>query len=214
MDTAAKLTSEILQKQATVRAVVGPRLTVEVDQQTHDARRAASCLLAPRTGDSVIVAVPAAGPLWVLAILERQDEDAPHVLRVEGDLELDASEHVRVRASSGIEFATPGRFKVGARKLAVMAIDAALSTEQLSVVGRTVSAQAETLKSVWNVVDSIADRVTLHAKRSYRFIEEMDVTRAEQVDTRAEHTMHLRGKNTFLTAEDLAKIDGEQVHLG
>lgn len=215
METAAQLSRRVYQEIATVRAVVGPKLTVELATGTFEAKRAASCLLAPSTGDEVIVALPEdGGPLYVLSVLTRADEGAPSVLRADGDLEIDAADHLRFRATKGVEVRTPGHIKMAARELGLMTIDALVRSERLSFVGGAVKAQATALRSTFELLDTFAQRVSTHAKRSYRFIEEMDVTRADEIDTRAAHTMNMRGKNTFLTAEDLAKIDGEQVHLG
>jgi hypothetical protein len=38
--------------------------------------------------------------------------------------------------------------------------------------------------------------------------------RARQIDYVAEKNVSVRGHNTLLTAEQLVKLDGEQVHLG
>ena len=58
------------------------------------------------------------------------------------------------------------------------------------------------------------ERLLTWAKRSYRFIEEGDHTRSSEVDCRATGNLHLRGKNAFVTAAAVVKVDGVQIHLG
>ena len=49
-------------------------------------------------------------------------------------------------------------------------------------------------------------------KRSYRAVEETDQLRAGQIDYVAKETLSLHGENALLTAEELVKVDGEQIH--
>lgn len=214
MEAAPNLSRPVFQELGHVRAIVGPRLTVETAAGTFDALRAASCLLAPSPGDEVLVAVPPRGELWVLAVLRRADEALPCSLRVEGDLELDASGTVALRGTGGVELRTPHEVSIAAGRMRVNAVHTALHSEELSYVGRLVTAHAQTVKSVLGTIDTVVDRLSQHIKRSYRFIEEMDVTRAEEIDARAASTMTFRAKNAFMAAKDLVKIDGEQIHMG
>jgi hypothetical protein len=62
--------------------------------------------------------------------------------------------------------------------------------------------------------DSVFDRLLQRVKRSYRFVEEHDQVRAAQIDYVAQNNASLRGENTLITAKDLVKVDGEQIHLG
>jgi hypothetical protein len=63
-------------------------------------------------------------------------------------------------------------------------------------------------------VDSVLTRLTQRAKRVFRFVEEIDQTRAGTVDMRAQNLIAIRGENAVISARVLAKVDGEQIHLG
>jgi hypothetical protein len=63
-------------------------------------------------------------------------------------------------------------------------------------------------------VDSALGRLTQRAKRVFRFVEEIDQTRAGTVDLRAQGLVGIRGENAVIAARVLAKVDGEQIHLG
>jgi len=214
MDAVAKSTSTVFQEIGTVNAVVGDKLGVHTASGAFAARVAASCLLRPRPGDSVLVAVPPDGDLFVLAVLERDDAEGAHELRVEGDLELKATGQLEICGLEGTQVRSPAHLELGAPQISVTGVETRVSSDRLHVFGRVLQAHADTVKTVLGAIDSFADRVSQHVKRSYRFVEEMDVTRAKQIDSRAERTMTLRAKNTFVAAEDLVKVDGDQIHLG
>ncbi len=63
-------------------------------------------------------------------------------------------------------------------------------------------------------VDSVMTRLSRRAKRVFRFTEEIEQTRAGTVDVRAQNMLGLRAENAVISARVLAKIDGEQIHIG
>jgi hypothetical protein len=168
------------------------------------ARRAVSCLVEPREHDRVLLAVPPHGDLYVLAVLER---DEPGVeIQVDGRLTLQTEDHIQLKGKEGVALETK-RFDVraGAARLAFGAVE---------LIARTAEAKLEVSKIVSDAIDVVSERLLTQAKRSYRFIEELDATRARNVDLRAEETVHVRGKNALTSAEQLYKVDAEQIHLG
>lgn len=84
----------------------------------------------------------------------------------------------------------------------------------LRVVAQTIAAHADEAGIVARTVQSVADHVTARAKRVFRFITELDQNRSRQIDYRAESTARLSGQSTVVTAHELVKVDGEQVHIG
>jgi len=57
-------------------------------------------------------------------------------------------------------------------------------------------------------------RFSQRVKNAYRRVEGMDQLRAQHIDHAADKTMSLRGENTLMTAKQLVKVDGEQIHMG
>ena len=47
-----------------------------------------------------------------------------------------------------------------------------------------------------------------------RTVEGLDQVKAEQIDYAAQKTASMRGENTLVTAEELVKVDGAQIHVG
>ena len=58
------------------------------------------------------------------------------------------------------------------------------------------------------------ERVTQRVKRSFRFVEDADTVKAGRIDYAADTALTMRAKNTIIAAEELAKVDAEQIQLG
>jgi hypothetical protein len=197
-----------------VLRVDGPVVHVRTERGDYRARRATSCLLEPRAGDRVLLASGADGRCYVLAVLERE-EGAGAELSVDGDLSLAArAGQIRMVARDGVSLASGGDVDVVAGGVNVNAAEGSVVVQRLTYVGRLFQSEIEKVKSFAGSLDMVLDRFTQKVKRSYRFVEELDHKRAGQVEHTAEKTMSLRGKNTLVTAEQLVKVDGGQIHFG
>jgi hypothetical protein len=175
------------------------------------ARRAASCLLTPEPGDRVLV-VLLADP-YILAVLDR-DDTQPARLRFDGDVRLDSAGELELGAARGVLLRTPRVLALLAGKLRAETPAAEIVVDCLTAVGRRAQAHFEGLGVVAQTCDLVLDRLASHLKRAYRSVEEYDQLRARHIDYRAEQVAQLKGETTLVTASQVAKIDGAQVHIG
>ncbi|WP_437959710.1 DUF3540 domain-containing protein [Sorangium sp. So ce119] len=178
-----------------------------------EARRAVSCMVEPETDDVVLVSVLPGRGAYILAVLERQGSDVSVVL--EGDLhvKLPGGRFV-LGAAEGVTFASAKEVGVVAGEVKVNARLGSLFVESLSYLGTAVQVEIEKAKVKAAAFDASVERVVERVKRAYRFVEEFEQLRAERVDYVAKKNMSLRGENTLVTAEELVKLDGAQIHLG
>lgn len=189
-------------------------LTVSTSHGRYTAKVAFSCLVAPAAGDRVLLATTMGGEAFVLAVLERTG-DEPAVLTTDRDLALRAPKgRVRIASGEGVDVTTTGELNLVSRVLGVRAAEGTLSVDALAYVGKLADIGIDRAKGLFGIVDQVAERVSQTVKRSYRFVEELDVTRAEQIDMRASANVNVRGKNAIVSAEQLVKMDAEQIHLG
>ena len=180
----------------------------------HEARRALSCLVVPEAGDLVLVALSPAEGAFVLAVL-RRETGAGTALAVDGDLDVRlTSGRFRVAAQEGVELVSARAVSVVAAGLDVNAAEGNVVLQRLSFLGDAVRAEIDRVKLFAGRFDSVLDRLSQRVKRSYRTVEEMDQLRAERIDYTAEKTMSLHAEHTLVTADELVKLDGEQIHLG
>ncbi|MCA9621990.1 MAG: DUF3540 domain-containing protein [Myxococcales bacterium] len=189
-------------------------LRVRTESGSYAARRAVSCLVAPLPGDLVLVARPEAEHCYILAVLERPEEGAAVVLESDGDLTIRPRGRMAVAAQEGVTIASGKDLSVASASVDVKTVDASVSAQRLGVVGRFLHSEIDRVKTVAGVIDEVAERISQRVKRLYRHVEDFEQLRADKVDYVANKTMSLRGQNTLMTAEELVKVDGEQIHLG
>jgi Protein of unknown function (DUF3540) len=197
----------------TVERILSGTAEVRHGAGTWQARRAKSCLVAPEIGDAVLCASGPEG-VFVLAVL-RGAEGAPTRVEAEGDLHIRSREgRVALSSPEGVDLVSGGFVAVTSAEVHVRAAKGSVAVEELGYLGRLVQAEVARVALVAHEVDSALERLTLRAKRVFRFVEEIDQTRAGTVDLRAQNLVGIRGENAILSARVLAKIDGEQIHLG
>jgi len=178
------------------------------------ARVAASCLLAPALGDQVWVVGDSVDECFVSAVLVR-DEATPAELRIRGDCAWHVTEgKLSLSADQGVHLAGGTTVRVSATELEVHALKAKLFTAEMSLIGRALTATIGSIAVVGDRVEVVFQSMVQRLSRSMRQVEGTDQVRCGELDYRAQENASLRGKNTLLTASELVKIDGGQIHLG
>lgn len=203
----------IFAEKGTVLEATAIGLFVETPSGRFEAARAISCLVAPEPGDEVLLAVPPEGSLYVLAVLARSSS-APISLRMDRDASLESEGTLRLSATSKVEIRSPGEVETVARKVSTRAVEGEMAIDRFAFISSVVSAHTREIKGVLGMVDTVLERLSQKMKRSYRYVEELDMTRAGQVDLRAKRSMSLHAQNTQLHAEQLVKVQADQIHLG
>ena len=188
---------------------------VRVGERLLDASRAASCLVAPTAGDTVLVA-EASGRAWVLAVLSRADQDAVATrIEADGDLEIVAPRgRVTVAARDGIEAVTAAAAKLSARELSVQARVASLMVDAAEIVGGAVNAAVDRWALQAGTATTVAERLVQRARLAVREVAELDQVRAGVLRITGKDAVQVHGKLVALTADDLAKVDAAQIHMG
>jgi hypothetical protein len=204
----------VSQELAVVERSGGEGLELRSAGGRYRARRAASCLLEPQVGDLVVVAVSERGHAWVLAVLERENEEQPLALRTDGDLEIHARGRLGLTGSQEVEVRSGRAGRFAAPRLTFTTFDLEAAVERLVLSGGSAEVNLERAKAAVTFVEQAFERLSTKAQRVYRYIEQLDLTRARQIELRAETTAHIRSKQTFMTSDDLVKVDAGQIHLG
>lgn len=198
----------VFQEFGEVVAIDAELVTVRTALAEVTARRAASCLLEPAAGDRVLLATEERGDAYILAVLEQRDPETSRI-SVEGNLTLRSIRgKVSVAAQEGVELVSSAAVRIMASAVEVQAVEA------LSILSGAVKGELGKVKMYAATLDSFFERVSLHAKRSLRTIEEMDQVQARHIDYAASGNAHLRGDNALISAHELVKLNGEQVHIG
>lgn len=215
MDNLARVrsTSDVIHAAGTVVRCEGRAFVIRTERGDFTAKRAVSCLLEPATGDLVLLAA-SEGAAWVLSVLERDDmRDAALVL--DGNLAIKlCTGRLEVIAQEGVKVVTGKEVSLVAGTVDVNAVEGNVALERMSFFSSFVQAEMERVKVLASTFDSVVDRIYQRVARSYRVVSELDQVKAERIDYAARKTTALRGENTLISAEQLVKVDGEQIHLG
>jgi len=198
----------------TVTRVEGPVYIVRTPRGEVRARRATSCLVEPRKDDFVLIAGAPSGAAYVLAVLEREEGKGAEIVS-DGDLAIKVPEgRVSVVAKEGIDLVAQRDVSVVSEGVSVHANSGSVVLDRLSYLGSLVRGEIGKLRLEAGVVERVVERVSERVKRSFRKVEEIDHVQAERIDYAAKQIMALRAKNAVVAAEELVKMDGEQIHLG
>jgi hypothetical protein len=177
-------------------------------------RRAASCLLEPSVGDRVLVFADTDGRNYILAVLERP-EGAPGEVVVEGDLRwVSRAGAMHFTAPKGIHLESRAEVTAVTDRFRLVAESAQVATRSVLAVGERIDAQFQKVAYFARSLDAFVDHVATRCKTALRVTEQTESVRAGRLDYRADELLTMRGENTVLTAEELVKVDGKQMHLG
>lgn len=203
-----------IQTYGVVGAVEKDGITVDTEYGEIFAMRAVSCLVEPSAGDRVLVAGDLDEDLFVIAVLESGAMSATKI-SVTGDLHIGVPNgRFSIASAKGLDLVSASDISVTSPELVVRSGKGQVFFDSLSYIGRRVMAQAEAFKLVGGLFDTIADRISQKTKRSYRVVDEVDQVRSCQIDYRAEKNMRLKARNALVSADELVKVDGGQIHLG
>jgi hypothetical protein len=187
---------------------------VRTEAGEYRAKRAVSCLLEPEVGDTVALLTTQAGVCYVTAVLEREP-GATSRLVAEGNLEVQLQAgSFTVAAQEGVSLLSSKEVSLVAGSVRVHAQEGNVVLESLSFLGAFARAEVEKIKVVAGSLDQVLDRFSQRVKRSFRHVEEIDQVKAEHIDYAAKSSMSLHAQNALITAEELVKVDGEQIHVG
>lgn len=205
--------STVVQHCGMVESVDG-KLTVSTVCGHHEAQRAVSCLVQPEHGDRVLVTIDETGSCFVLAILERTSGAAQRVM-LAGDAEICAPQgRIGFAARDGIVLASPQSIEITATDLQVNAAEGRFVVNRATYTGSWLRSCVANIKLAATSLDSVLDRWTQQVRQSLRRVDELEQVRAGQIDYQAQDTFSLHGSNTMMTADNLVKVDGKQIHVG
>lgn len=199
---------------------------VDTDNGVFSCERADGCLLRPNVGDLVLAAT--AGPDgqgFVLSVIKRQERNkAVAELDVQGEL------HIKTRGGNLNITSQGGDLNLAADKdLSLFAVaDAAIAGQTLtagaqtaelkagrvSVVARLFTGSYKTVSLAAGAVEHAFTSLTQKLRNAVRMVEEHDEVLVGSARLAVEESYTVQTKNEMHSAEEIIKLDAEEVHLG
>lgn len=175
---------------------------------------AASCLMLPEKGDTVLLARLEDGRFSVLAVLARGAESGPCRLRLPagsrletpGDLALAAGNSLTLHGGQGMAVHTPA--------LSVTAEESRLHVTRLEAVADTIHSWCRSLHAVGVRAQAVYHTLTQCLTVSRRMVEKEDETRAGSSTLIVSGTATVQAANTLTLAEKVSRTDAGQIQLG
>jgi Protein of unknown function (DUF3540) len=212
--TQVKPESFLIQAVGAVLALTPDGFIVSTQDGIFQARHTLSCIVEPAVGDRVLVAGDPGNALFIIAVLERPG-NAPISIVMRRDVTVGVSNgSFSIAAAQGINLVSAKDMTLTSSELKISAPRASIFFENLTYLGNAIFAEIEKMKLIGRFFHSMIDSISQKVKRSYRVVEDIDHVRSSQIDYRASKNMSLRGQNALINAEELVKIDGDQIHLG
>ncbi|HJL16981.1 MAG TPA: DUF3540 domain-containing protein [Sandaracinaceae bacterium LLY-WYZ-13_1] len=197
---------------AAVRAVTDRVIAVERAGEVTMARRAASCLLAPRAGD-VVLCAKVDGAAYVLAVLERDAEGTE--LEVDGELAFRShAGSIRMDAAEDVELRSGRALRLRSQAMAFVAEQGSWVGRELRLVGERLTLDAQRIRQVSTFAERVADSLEERFGRTYRDVEDAEHVRAGSITYSIRHLLRHHASTAVMTAKKLIKLDGDQIHLG
>lgn len=215
-DAARKIESPMLALgYAVVDSATDGHLFVQTPNGRVRARKAASCLLAPVTGDQVLLSEDNFGRAYILAVLERPDDLTENRLTLDGPTHLVVNDgDLTLSAEKGVTMASPAHVALSAAELQVHAARADIGLEETTVAGTSLNASFERIRTVARSMDSFIRSWVQRMSSCFRYVREVDETQAASARQLVEGTLTVQTGNSVHMAEGHIKIDAEQIHLG
>lgn len=194
--------------------VEGDPIIVETDRGRYQARRAASCLLDCARGDLVLVCITPDEDAYVVSVLERAGAEGA-TISMAGDVNFCVARgRLRLNASNGVALASPHELSLTSPKLAVSTLQGEVMVNDLSFFGSRLAARLGRVILAAQSLSSNLGTVCEKIARVFRKVEEIEQVQAGQFDLQARDTLSMHGRHTMMSADQLVKVDGAQIHLG
>lgn len=186
---------------------------VECEGQAWRCQRAASCLLKPETGDTVLLAGDSTR-VFLLAVIEQADATIAHI-EMPGDVLLSAAQgNITMHSARQVTLQGESGLMMRTDQLALRANKGDCAVDEMQYTGRELKGTVGVARLIGQLCETVVDRVVQISRNAFRMVEQMDQTKVGYLDYEAEEVARVHAKTTMLTAEKLAKIDAAQIHVG
>jgi hypothetical protein len=179
----------------------------------HEASLAASCLLAPREGDIVLLARLENGLDVILSVLFH-DETASARLLLPRNSAIECAGELTVRAATSLDLQSGKALRLESEDLKVSALSAAASVVSLSTVADTVRLCCRGLTTLGQTAVYAFRSFTQCLGESRKMVEGIDETRCAHSTLVAGETATVMSKNSLNLTKETARTDAKLIQLG
>lgn len=186
---------------------------VETATGTVRAHRAPSCVVVPDVGDEVWLLPMSDGTPAIAAVLSRDASAAAVVALPGAATELAATGELSVRSGKSVELVARDAVRIRASELDSLTTRTRFASEAVELFASRVTAGFDVARVAAKKLDATLDSLAMRLKRSFRWVDEIEQVRAGSLDLEAKGNTRLQGRSTFVSAERVVQVRGEEIHL-
>jgi hypothetical protein len=173
------------------------------------ARRAAACLLAPETGDTVLL-FDRGQSAYILSVLEKANDAS--TLQFSGDVKIESPGAASLAAR---EVALTGeQARVSGREVKVSGVSGEFTFVETSVASKRLRLRLDKAVCAARVVESTVGSVLQRIKHCFRHVSEVDTLKAGSVRRFVSGRFFQRSRDAAILADETVKVDGDKIELG
>jgi hypothetical protein len=205
--------SQLLQT-ATITGYADHWFLVQGSTLLNRVRCAASCLIKPEVGDTVLVYAPEnSRDGFVLSVLIKVNP-SQGCLNLPGGAALECTQgNLNIKAKE-LALHSTELTRLQTPSLNLSASQAQMHIKQASGLFQSVDIQALRISTTVKVMTTVAKRLIEKVVDSLRWVDQVDQTHAGRVRTKVEGHFHVQSRHTTMRSEGHVRIDGNKINLG
>lgn len=201
---------------ATVKSIIEERyLLVDDEGRVAPALRAVSCLVEPIIGDRVLFCHSTEAN-YVLAVLARPQEGASgKKVSLDGDVTFEVPNgKFNITAKDGIHLASPEDLSLIAKRVGLSGETLASVFQKIDLMADSAQANLSDIKFFSKRIRSKVETAMQHFTRRQVKVDSLDSVEAGTIQQTAREMFSLKSVFAFVKAKKNVKIDGKQIFMG
>ena len=196
-----------------VKAVEPDCFSVSTEFGEIAAQRADGCLLAPESGDQILLVWVDEETAFILNVLKRGRPDSPAVLSHPGDAHLKIGGDLKLSAAN-LAVGDVEKVSIQTDLFNLSCLKGGLRFGQFNVQGRLATATIDSLRCVAKHLETTAERVMERFKRSYRRVEDFEDARIGRMHLWIKGLFAVDSESAEIKSSDKVRVEADKILLG
>lgn len=196
---------------AEVKAINNTLFLVNSNQGVQNAKLAASCLITPEVGDTVMIAVLNM-ECFITAVLEKKSTQ--HQITIKGDLQFNTQGKATISSQGELNQFSNEKMSLTANTIEQLAVKQTMTNQKFELQTQDGSVAAEQLSVTAKQANTVVERCYHKAQQVMRWVETIETLNIGNWVHNIRGTLSSRAQNQVVTAKGDVKVDGQRIHMG
>jgi hypothetical protein len=175
------------------------------------AQVAASCLLKPDVGDTVLVCdTPQSS--YILSILEKSS--SKQILNLQQDTDIQCQGHLNIHSDQSLKMSSAVESSTHAPIIAQNSGKQKITSQHLDITAAKAQLVAKNIDVSATQCHSVIERIYQKADQVFRTVTTLENLKAGNLIQSVKNIWNSQSRNTVITAESDVKVDAQRIHMG